>query len=81
MLGEIVGVFVKTLTSDGKYPVQGSENLQLPIHMQLSEKQKTFSPFFFHFWILDQSLNTLKEKIIVIANVLPKLQTVKIFVR
>ena len=49
MLGEIVGVFFKTLTSDGKYPVQGSENLQLPIHMQLSEKQKTFSPFFFPF--------------------------------
>ena len=49
MLGEIVGVFVKTLTSDGKCPVQGSENLQLPIHMQLSEKQKTFSPFFFPF--------------------------------
>ena len=36
---EILVVFVYTLTSDGKYPVQGCENLQLPIQMQLSEKQ------------------------------------------
>ena len=36
---EILVVFVYILTSDGKYPVQGCENLQLPIQMQLSEKQ------------------------------------------
>ena len=46
VLGEILGVFVNTLTADGKYPVQGCENLQLPIQMQLSEKQKTFPQFF-----------------------------------
>ena len=46
VLGESVGVFVNTLTADGKYPVQGCENLQLPIQMQLSEKQKTFPQFF-----------------------------------
>ena len=39
MLGEILGVFVNTLTTDGKYPVQGCENLQLPIQMQLSKKR------------------------------------------
>ena len=38
VLGEILGVFVNTLTADGKYPVQGCENLHLPIQMQLSEK-------------------------------------------
>ena len=46
VLGEIVGVFVNTLTADVKYPVQGCENLQVPIQMQLSEKGKTFSEFF-----------------------------------
>ena len=46
VLGEILGVFVNTLTADGKYPVQGCENLQLPIQMQLSGKPKTFSEFF-----------------------------------
>ena len=52
---EILVVFVYTLTSDGKYPVQGCENLQLPIQMQLSEKRKTFSEFFFPF--LDTTSN------------------------
>ena len=33
--------------------------------------------FLFQFWILHQILNILKEKIIVIANAFPKLQTVK----
>ena len=74
-------VFVNTLTADGKYPRQGCRNLQLLIQMQLSEKRKTFSMFLFHFWMLHQILNILKEKMIVIANVFPKLQTVKIFVR
>ena len=43
VLGESVGVFVNTLTADGKYPVQGCANLSLPIHMQLCEKRKMFS--------------------------------------
>ena len=74
-------VFVNTLTADGKYPRQGCRNLQLLIQMQLSEKRKTFSMFLFHFWMLHQILNILKEKMIVIANVFPKLQTVTSFVR
>ena len=36
--GEMLALFVNPLTSDGKYPVQGFENLQLPIQMQLSGK-------------------------------------------
>ena len=39
VLGEMLEVFVNTLPGDGKYPVQGCENLQLPIQMQLSEKR------------------------------------------
>ena len=42
VLGEILEVFLKTLTSDGKYPVQGCENLLLRIRMQLSEKKNFF---------------------------------------
>ena len=37
---------VNTLTANGKYPVQGCENMQLRIQMQLSEKQKTCTAFF-----------------------------------
>ena len=46
-LGEVLVVFVNRLTADGKYPVQDCEYFQLPIQMQLSEKRKTFSQFFF----------------------------------
>ena len=46
VLGEILGVFLNTLTDDAKHPVQDCENLQLPIQMQLSEKRKTFSELF-----------------------------------
>ena len=43
---ENLGVFVNTLTADGKYPVQDSENLQIPIQMELSQKRKSFSALF-----------------------------------
>ena len=33
---EILGVFVKTLTADAKYPVRGCENLLLPLQTVLS---------------------------------------------
>ena len=44
-LGEILGVFVNTLTGDAKYPVQECEYLLLLIQMQLSAKPKVFSDF------------------------------------
>ena len=49
--------------------------------MLLPEKQKKISNFLIHFLNLYKILNILKEKMIVIANVFPKLQTVKNFVR
>ena len=81
VLGEILEVFLKTLISDGKYPVQGCENLLLRIRMQLSEKKKLFLISLFHFWNLHQISNILETKMIVIGNVFPNLQTVNIFDR
>ena len=78
VLSEILGVFVTTLTDNAKYPVQDCDNLQLPIQMQLSQKRKTFSQFFVPLLELHQILNIFKNKIILIANVFPKLQTVRI---
>ena len=45
VLGEILGVFVNTLTAEGMYAVQDSEKLELPIQMELSQKRKTVSQF------------------------------------
>ena len=49
VLREILGVFLKTFTAEGKYPVQVWENFPLPIQMQLSDNWKTFSQFFVTF--------------------------------
>ena len=46
VLGEILGVFLNILTSNGKYTVQDVEKVQLSIEIRLSEKRKTFSQFF-----------------------------------
>ena len=74
---EILEVLVNTLTADDKYPVWDCENLQFPIQMQLSQKRKIFLDFLFHLWNLHQILNIFKKKMIVIANVFPKLKTVE----
>ena len=41
------------------------------------KNEKLFPNFLFHFWNLHQIWNVLKEKMMVLANVFPKLQTVK----
>ena len=47
---QILGLLVNILAGDEKYPVLNRDNLTIPIHMQLSQKQKTFSEFFALFW-------------------------------
>ena len=37
---------VDTLTADGKHYLLNRDNVTQPIQMRLSEKQKTFPPFF-----------------------------------
>ena len=49
VLREILGVFFNVMTADSKYPVQDWEKLLLPIDVQLSGKQKTFSKFLLPF--------------------------------
>ena len=49
VLGEVLGVFLNTLTANDKYPVQDLENLQLAIQMQLFKKGKRVPQFFFPF--------------------------------
>ena len=42
-------LFVDTLTADDKHYLLNGENLTRPIQMRLSQKQKSFSQFFFAF--------------------------------
>ena len=43
---QILGLLVNTLAADEKYPVLNRDNLTIPIQMQFSQKQKTFSELF-----------------------------------
>ena len=81
VLGEILEVFLNILTADGKYRGQGCGNMQLPIQMQLSEKQKIFSEIFIPFLESTSNFKHFEKKMIIIANAFPKLQTVNILVR
>ena len=64
-----------------QYPVQDCETLLLPIQMQLSEKRKPFSRFFLPILESKSNFKHFEENNDVIANVFPKLDTVKILVR
>ena len=43
---KILGLLLNTLATDEKYPVLNRDNLTIPIQMQLSQKQKSFSQVF-----------------------------------
>ena len=47
MIDKILTLFVNTLTVYDKHYLLNRDNLTQQIQMQLSEKQKTFSEFFF----------------------------------
>ena len=49
MIHKILSLVVNTLTADDKHYLLNRDNLTQPIQMQLSQKQKTFSQFFFAF--------------------------------
>ena len=69
---EILGVFVNKLTSI----LFGIVRIcQSRFKWNYLKNDEPFLYFLFHFWNLHQILNLLKKKMIVIANVFPKLQT------
>ena len=47
---KIVRLIVNALTADDKHYLLHRDNLRQPIQMQLSQKQKNFSEFFFAFF-------------------------------
>ena len=74
-------MFINTLTTDEKYSVPKKDNLTQPIQMQLSKKQNVFLNLFLDSSNLDQIFNILKKMMIIIAYIVPKLQTAKDVVR
>ena len=56
-------MFLNSLSAYGKYPLDDCENLPLPIQMEFSEKQKTFSEFFLRFLKSTSNFKFLEEKV------------------
>ena len=61
--GEILGVFVNTLTDDVKYPVQDCENLVLTKSNEFFEKPKACSQLFVSFLEATSSFKHFERKI------------------
>ena len=61
VIHKILRLFVHTLTVNDKHYLLNRGNLTQPIQMQLSEKQKTFSQFFFFFFAFLKSILNVKH--------------------
>ena len=59
---EIPGLFVNTMTADGKNSVRNKENLLQPINIHLSKKQIVFSECFAAFLISTINFEHFKKR-------------------
>ena len=66
-----------TLTATYEYSRNKTDNLQLPVQMQLSGKLKSFSRFFIAFSESALNFEHFEKKMSLIAQVFPKLLTPK----
>ena len=64
---------VNTLTANYEHSRSNTDNLPLPVQMQLSEKPETFSPFFIAFLESVLNFEHFEKKMSLIAPVFLKL--------
>ena len=81
VLCKILGLFVNTLSEDGRYCLLYKHNLLQPIQILLSQKQKTFSEFFSPFLKSTLNFERFQKKMTLIADVFPKLPSPKKVIR
>ena len=81
MINKILRLFVNTLTVDEKHYLLERDNLTKPSGIQLYQKQKTFSVFFFEFLKSILNFEHLPKKITLIPYVFPERPAPKNMVR
>ena len=74
---QILELVVNTLAANEKYPVLTRDNLTIPIQMQLSQNQKTFSHFFASFLKSRINFKYFGKNMTLIDFVFPKLRPPK----
>ena len=77
VLCKFLRLLVKTLTDDEKYSLLYRENLTQPIQILLSQKRNTFSIFFSAFLKSTLNFAHFQKKMTLIADVFPKLPSLK----
>ena len=70
-------ILLNTLTANYEYSRSKTDNLQLPVQMQLSKKPETFSQFFIVFLQSALNFEHFEKKMSLIAPVFLKLLTPK----
>ena len=76
---QILGLLANTLAADEKYPVLNRDNLTIPIQMQFSQKQKTFSELFAAFLEAIWNFERFEKEMASVAFVFPNLRTLKMW--
>ena len=81
LICEILGDFVNTLTADEKYSLPNSKTLRETTEMQLCKIQMTCSKFPAPFVKSSSNFKHFEKKMILIADIFPKLRSAKNVVR
>ena len=81
VLCNILGLFVKTLTDDGKYSLLYRHNLTQPIEILLSQKQNTFSELLTAFLKSALNFGHFQKKMTLIDDAFSKLPSPKNVIR
>ena len=77
MIHEILRLFFNILTVKDKYYLLNRGNLTQPIQIELSQKQKTFSEFFFVFVICILNFQHLPKKDGLVVDVFLEIPALK----
>ena len=80
-LFKILRLFANTLTDNDKYCLLYRDNLTKPIQILLSEKQDTLSQYFSAFLKSTLNFEHFLKKMTLIADVFPKLPSLKKMIR
>ena len=81
VLWKSLRLFVNTLTDGDNYCLLYRDNLTQPIQILLSQKQQTFSQFFSLFLKSSLNFEHFQNKMTLIADVFPKLPSLKKVIR
>ena len=81
VIWESLRLFLNTMSAFDKCSLRNRNNLMQPIHMQLSQKLKTFCSFILHFRNLGYILDIFRKKITLIGSLFLRLRPAKSVVR